>query len=162
MRPWLLAAVILVAGTGAQMAETERYRLAVPTDFEPLQRLGTRNVTVGETKVVRRAWGDVSSGCAAAVHEVAVAKADRGALFRQLVAGLEKSGLKLEESARTDGPLSERRYQVGGEVDGLLRVVAREGDPTVAVAALCFWSERDPTWCRDRCQVLVDGLELTP
>lgn len=162
MKTWAVALAALAAGSGAHVAETDHYQLAVPVDFEPLLRLGTTNVTVGSTKVTRRSWGDVASGCAAAVHEVAVKSANRGAIFRELAAGLEKAGLSLEETAREDGDVRDRRYEVTGEVDGLLRVQARKGDPTVAVAALCFWTEREPASCRERCQSLLDGLEVRP
>lgn len=162
MKLWALALVTMTATAAASVVELEHYRLRLPADFEPIARLGTPKVTVGDVKVLRRAWGDVASGCAAVVHEVAIESANRGAIFRQLEAGLKKAGLKLEETGRSDGDRRERRYTVSGEVDGFLRAVAKQGDPTVAVATLCFWSERDPQSCRERCAELVDGLEVTP
>lgn len=149
-----LAAATLAWARGP--VETERYRLALPDDFVPLARLSGTPAEDDEVPIVRRAWGDVATGCVGAVHELAAPGARADALHAAVVGGLGDDGLALEETGRDAG---DRRYAVSGEVDGLLRVVTG-GEPLTAIAALCFWSDRDPAVCRVRCQAFLDDLEI--
>ena len=161
-RVWIvslaLAGISASAWAAVSTVEGEHYRLIIPDDFTTIDRLRADAAEDQEPAITRRAWGDLPSGCVAAVHDVDAEGADAEALFEGVLAGLDGRGVRTTETGRSD---SGRRYAVSGGVTGMLHIDIG-GDPMGAVAALCFWSPRDPEHCQKRCTELLDSVELLP
>jgi hypothetical protein len=157
-------------------AEEPSHGIDVPADWKELPDVGSaavaaaREILGEDADVHAHAWGETSRGCYLAIVEAHGARKDRLVdVADQLQAAL---GDAIEVKDWTTSPDAEDRSEIGArftsaDATGLLRAhLVLDGSKLPhAVAAACFYNDRQPAVCESACAPLLAmlaALEVSP